>query len=71
MRPGSMFPDSTRPEGPIAAPLMAGDPAMLDSARTSQPDDDDKPAPVAERAWLERDSMAAPADFRSDWAFFN
>ena len=71
MRPGSTFPDSIRPERPIATPLMAGDPAMMDSDRTSQPDDDDKPAAAAERAWLERDSMAAPADFRSDWAFFD
>jgi hypothetical protein len=44
---------------------------MMDSDRTPQPDDDDQPAAVAERAWLERDSMAAPGDFRSDWAFFD
>lgn len=49
----------------------AGDPAVIDSDRTPQPDHDDKPAATAERAWLERDSMAAPADFRSDWAFFD
>ena len=71
MRPGSTFPDCTLPERPISAPPVAGDPAMMDSDRTPQPDDDDQPAAVAERAWLERDSMAAPGDFRSDWAFFD
>jgi hypothetical protein len=50
---------------------MAGDPAMTDSDRTPQPDLDDKPAETADRTWLERDSMAAPGDFRSDWAFFD
>jgi hypothetical protein len=26
---------------------------------------------IAERAWLERDSMAAPVDYSSEWAFFD
>ena len=71
MRPDSTFSDSTRPERPISAQPVAGDPAMIDFDRTPQPDDDDKPAATAERAWLERDSMAAPGDFRSEWAFFD
>jgi hypothetical protein len=50
---------------------MAGDPATMDSDRVPQPHHDEKPAATAERAWLERDSMAAPGDFRSDWAFFD
>lgn len=44
---------------------------MMDSYRTPQPDRDDNPAATDERAWLERDSMAAPTDYRSDWAFFD
>ena len=44
---------------------------MIDPDLISQPDHDDKPAATAERAWLERDSMAAPADYRSDWTFFD
>ena len=71
MRPGSTFPDSAHPERLMPAQPEAGDPAVIDSDRTPQPDHDDKPAATAERAWLERDSMAAPADFRSDWAFFD
>jgi hypothetical protein len=71
MRPDSTFPDSTRPELPISAPFEAGDPALMDSDRTPQPHDDDKPAATAERTWLERDSMTAPGDFHSDWAFFD
>jgi hypothetical protein len=50
---------------------VAGDPARIDPDLISQPDLDDTPAATAERAWLERDSMAAPGDFRSDWAFFD
>jgi hypothetical protein len=36
-----------------------------------RPVEDDEPAAIAERAWLKRDSMAAPADYSSDWAFFD
>jgi hypothetical protein len=50
---------------------VAGDPSRIDPDLISQPDHDDTPAATAERAWLERDSMAAPGDFRSDWAFFD
>jgi hypothetical protein len=62
---------ATRPERAMPAQPVAGDPAVIDPALISQPDHDDKPAATAERAWLERDSMAAPGDFRSDWAFFD
>ncbi len=71
MRPGSRSPDSTLPERLVPAPPVAGDPAMEGSDHTLEPDQDDRPAATGERAWLERDSMAAPADFRSDWAFFD
>ena len=71
MRPRSTFPDSARPERLVSAQPVAGDPAMVDSDPTPQPDHDDQPAATTERAWLERDSMAAPVDFRSDWAFFD
>ena len=71
MRPDSTFSDSTRPERPISAQPVAGDPAMMDSDRTPQHVHDDKPAATAERAWQERDSMAAPGDFLSEWAFFD
>jgi hypothetical protein len=43
----------------------------MDPDRTPQPDRDGELAAIAERTWLERDSMAAPGDFRSDWAFFD
>jgi len=62
---------STRPGWAAPAQSVPGAPAMIDSDLISQPDHDDEPAAVAERAWLERDSMAAPVDFRSDWAFFD
>ena len=71
MRPDSTFPDDALPERPVSAAPVASDPAMTYSDRTPQPDRDDTPAASAERAWLERDSMAAPADFGSDWAFFD
>jgi hypothetical protein len=71
MRPDSTAPDSTLPERPVSAQPVAGDPAMMDSDQTPQPDHDDKPAVTAERTWLERDSMAAPADYRSDFTFFD
>ncbi len=71
MRPGSTFPDSARPKRLISAQPVAGDPATVDSDPTPQADQDDTPAATAKRAWLERDSMAAPGDFRSDWAFFD
>ena len=62
---------SIRPARAIPAQPVAGDPARIDPDLISQPDLDDTPAATAERAWLERDSMAAPGDFRSDWAFFD
>ena len=62
---------STRPERATPAQPGAGDPAMIDPDLISQHDHDDKLAAIAERTWLERDSMAAPGDFRSDWAFFD
>ena len=71
MRPDSTAPESTRPERPISASPVPGDLAMVDSDRTPQPDHTDTSAATAERAWLERDSMAAPGDFRSEWAFFD
>jgi hypothetical protein len=55
----------------MPAQPVAGDPVGIDSDGVLQHDHDDQPAATAERAWLERDSMAAPADFRSDWAFFD
>ena len=71
-----MLPDSTAPDlrsmvSLTSAQPVAGDPALMDSDRVPQPHHDEKPAATAERAWLERDSMAAPGDFRSDWAFFD
>ena len=62
---------SIRPARAIPALPVAGDPARIDPDLISQPDHDDTPAATAERAWLERDSMAAPGDFRSEWAFFD
>jgi hypothetical protein len=44
---------------------------MIDPYRIPRGIEDEKPAATAERAWLERDSMAAPVDYRSDWAFFD
>ena len=62
---------SIRPARAIPALPEAGAPARIAPDLISQPDHDDTPAATAERAWLERDSMAAPGDFRSDWAFFD
>ncbi len=55
----------------IAAQPVGGDPVMIDPDLIPEPREDDQPAAIAERAWLERDSMAAPVDYRSDWAFFD
>jgi hypothetical protein len=44
---------------------------MIDPDLIPRPIEDEQPAATAERAWLERDSMAAPGDFRSEWAFFD
>ena len=62
---------SIRPARAIPAQPGAGDPAVIDPDLISQSDHHDEPAAVAERTWLERDSMAAPADYRSDWTFFD
>jgi hypothetical protein len=62
---------STRPERAIPTQPMAGVPAMIDPDPIPRPIEYDEPAAIAERAWLERDSMAAAVDYRSDWAFFD
>jgi len=62
---------STRPKRPIPAQPVAGVPAMIDPDLIPRRVEDEEPAAIAERAWLERDSMAAPVDYRSDWAFFD
>jgi hypothetical protein len=49
---------------------VAGDPVRIDPDPIQRPIEDDEPAAIAERAWLERDSMAAPVDYRSVWAFY-
>jgi hypothetical protein len=56
---------------PIPAQPVAGDPVRIDPDPIHRPIEDNAPAAIAERAWLERDSMAAPVDYRSDWAFFD
>ena len=55
----------------ITAQPVAGDPVMIDPDPIPRPIEDEEPAATAERAWLERDSMAAPVDYPSDWAFFD
>jgi hypothetical protein len=44
---------------------------MIDPDLISRPIEHVKPAAIAVRTWLERDSMAAAADYTSDWAFFD
>jgi hypothetical protein len=44
---------------------------MINPDPIADPDQGREPSAIAERAWLERDSMAAPVDYRSDWAFFD
>jgi hypothetical protein len=62
---------STRPERAIPTRFVAAVPTMIYPDLIHQPIEDDEPAAIVERAWLERDSMAAPVDYSSDWAFFD
>ena len=62
---------STRPERTIPTRFVAAVPTMIHSDLIPRPIEDGEPAAVAERAWLEPDSMAAPVDCSSDWAFFD
>ena len=55
---------STRPGWATPAQSVPGAPAMIDSDLISQPDHDDEPEAVAERAWLERVS----ARLRMSWS---
>ena len=55
----------------IPAQPVVGAAAMTDPEPIPEPREDDEPAAIAERAWLGRDSMAAPVDYSSDWAFFD
>ncbi len=62
---------STRPERAIPTQFVAAVPMMIHPDPIHRPVEGDDPAAIAERAWLERDSMAAPVDYRSEWAFFD
>jgi hypothetical protein len=44
---------------------------MIDPDLIPRPIEYEESAAIAERAWLERDSMAAPVDYSSEWAFFD
>jgi hypothetical protein len=61
----------TRPERVIPAQPAVGVAAMIDPDLISRPIEHVEPAAIAERTWLERDSMAAAADYTSDWGFFD
>ena len=62
---------STRPERAIPTRFVAAVPTMIHPDLIPRPIEYDEAAVIAERAWLERDSMAAPVDYSSDWAFFD
>ena len=62
---------STRPERAIPTQFVAAVPTMIHPDLIPRPIEDVEPAAIAERIWLERDSMAAPEDFQSDWSFFD
>ena len=61
---------SNAPGRAIPTQFVTAIPAMIHPDLIPRPIDDE-PAAIAERAWLERDSMAAPVDYRSEWAFFD
>lgn len=62
---------TTRPERAITTQYVAADPTTSHPNLTPRQIEDDQPAAISDRAWLERDSMAAAADYRSEWAFFD
>jgi hypothetical protein len=62
---------STRPERAIPTQLVVGVPAMVDPDLIPRPIEYEESAAITERVWLERDSMAAPVDYSSEWAFFD
>ena len=62
---------NTRPERVIPTQPVAGVPAMIDPDLIPRRIEYDEAAVIPERVWLERDSMAAPVDYSSEWAFFD